>query len=100
MSEVVVIGFLGTTLDRAAPGNRWERWRPTVDLCRHDDLLVRRLELLSGARFRALADDVVADIKSVSPETEVRIHDLAIHDPWDFQEVYGALHDFVRGYPF
>ena len=23
-----------------------------------------------------------------------------IADPWDFEEVYGALHDFARGYPF
>ena len=21
-------------------------------------------------------------------------------DPWDFEDVYGALHDFARGYPF
>jgi transcriptional regulatory protein RtcR len=97
--NTVIIGFLGTTLDRAG-GDRWERWRPTVDLCRHDDLLVRRLELLTEARHRGVADQVIADIRSVSPETEVRVHDLGIRDPWDFQEVYGALHDFVRGYPF
>ncbi len=96
---VVVIGFLGTTLDRAT-GDRWERWRPTVDLCRHDDLLVRRLELLAEERFRPLTQEVTADIRSVSPETEVCVHHLGIHDPWDFQEVYGALHDFARAYPF
>jgi len=97
--EMVVIGFLGSTLDRAG-GNRWERWRPTVDLCRHDDLLVRRLELLSEAKFRGLAGEVVADIRDVSPETEVKVHDLGIRDPWDFEEVYGALHDFARAYAF
>ncbi|MEO1338649.1 MAG: RNA repair transcriptional activator RtcR family protein, partial [Myxococcota bacterium] len=33
----VVIGMLGTTLDRGGKGKkRWERWRPTVDLCQHD----------------------------------------------------------------
>src|SRR4030095_14261370 len=25
---------------------------------------------------------------------------LGIRDPWDFEEVYGALHDFARAYPF
>src|SRR5688572_19047627 len=100
MDGVVVLGFLGTTLDRAAGPNRWERWRPTIDLCRHDDLLVRRFELLSGTRFRALAEEVVTDIRDVSPETEVRVRELDIRDPWDFQEVYGSLHDFVRSYPF
>jgi transcriptional regulatory protein RtcR len=99
MDGVVVIGFLGTTLDKG-DGNRWERWRPTVDLCRHDDLVIRRFELLSSARFRDIAEQVVADIRHCSPETEVRVRELEIRDPWDFQEVYGALHDFVRGYPF
>jgi transcriptional regulatory protein RtcR len=99
MEHSVALGFLGVTLDRAG-GNRWERWRPTVDLCRHEDLLIRRLELLSEARFRPLAEQVVADIRAVSPETEVRVHELGIRDPWDFQEVYGALHDFARAYAF
>src|SRR5262245_37865140 len=97
--DVVVIGFLGTTLDRAA-GDRWQRWRPTVDLCRHDDFLVKRFELLSESRFQALANEVSNDIRSVSPETEVRLHNLGIRDPWDFEEVYGALHDFARAYAF
>ena len=25
---------------------------------------------------------------------------MDLKDPWDFEEVYGALHDFARGYPF
>ena len=44
--DTVMIGFLGTNLDRGG-SNRWERWRPTVDLFRHDDLLINRLELLT-----------------------------------------------------
>jgi transcriptional regulatory protein RtcR len=99
MGDLVVLGFLGTTLDRGGP-DRWERWRPTVDLCRHEDLLVRRLELLVEAKFQALADEVRSDIRDVSPETEVRTHELALANPWDFEEVYGALHDWARAYPF
>jgi len=100
MRPQVVFGFLGTTLDRAQGAGRWERWRPTVDLCRHEDLVVSRLELLSQGRFSALAKQVVADIRSVSPETAVRIHEMELRDPWDFEEVYGTLHDFARRYPF
>jgi transcriptional regulatory protein RtcR len=98
----VVIGFLGTQIDRAAGAGaaRWERWRPSVDLCRHEDLVITRFELLSQRRFTALARQVKADIRSVSPETDVRIHDLELRDPWDFEDVYGALHEFARGYPF
>jgi len=97
--DTVVIGMLGSTLDRGG-ADRWSQWRPTVDLCRQEDLLIRRFELLSQARFRNLADEVIADLRTVSPETEVRLHDLPLDDPWDFEEVYGALHDFARAYPF
>ncbi|MCB1224270.1 MAG: sigma 54-dependent transcriptional regulator, partial [Verrucomicrobiales bacterium] len=96
----VVFGFLGTTLDRGEGPSRWLRWRPTVALCQQTDLSVRRLELLMDGRFRELADQVVADIRAVSPETEVRLHELNIADPWDFQQVYEALYDFARSYRF
>lgn len=98
--DLVVIGLLGTMLDRGTGPNRWETWRPTVALCQHEDLLVSRLELLSPARYSTLSQTICRDIASVSPETTVRCHAVEFQDPWDFEEVYGALHDFVRNYPF
>jgi transcriptional regulatory protein RtcR len=83
MRPLVVLGFLGSTLDRPHGAHRWDRWRPTVDLCRHDDLVIARLELLSDRRFTRLARQVGEDIRRVSPETEVRTHDLGLRDPWD-----------------
>src|SRR5262247_2927982 len=77
MPKNVVIGVLGSTLDRGGP-DRWSRWRPSVDLCRHEDLLVRRFELLSQTQLRRLADEVMADIRTASPETEVRLHELPL----------------------
>jgi transcriptional regulatory protein RtcR len=97
---LVVLTLLGTTLDAGAGRNRWNRWRPTVSLGQHEDLVVHRMELLHDPKFRDLAEGVAADVRSVSPETEVRRHDLPIRNPWDFVEVYGALHDFARAYPF
>ena len=97
--NTVALGFLGTTLDRGGP-TRWERWRPTVDLFRHDDLLIHRLELLTEPRFEALATEVVEDIRAVSPETTARVHSLALADPWDFESVFEALSDWARGYPW
>ncbi len=90
--------MLGTTLDAGAGPRRWERWRPTVALCMHDDLVVDRLELLYPPRWTELARQVAADVRQVAPETEVRLHQLAIANPWDLEQVYGALHDFARGY--
>jgi transcriptional regulatory protein RtcR len=66
-----------------------------VDLVRHEDLLVDRLELLHHKGEEKLLETVVADIRSISPETEVRAHALPYGDPWDFEAVYGALHDLA-----
>ena len=98
--KLVVIGFLGAVVDAGSGAGRWERWRPTVGLCRHEDLVVDRLELLSQKKFQKLAEGVVEDIRTVSPETEVRQHLVEMRDPWDFQEVYSALLDFAKGYAF
>lgn len=96
----VVFALLGTTLDTGKGPHRWERWRPTVALCQHEDLVVSRLELLYGRPATNLCRTVVEDIASVSPETGVNCHQIDIKDPWDFEEVYATLHDFARAYAF
>ncbi len=92
----VVIGFLGTQLDM---GKRRE-WRPTIQLCQHPDFPVDRLELIHDSRHYHLACTVAAAIGRASPQTEVRLVNLNMADPWDFQEVYGKLYDFAAGYGF
>jgi len=99
----VAIGFIGATLDRVGKGaNRWNHWRPSVGLCQQPDVLIHRLELIHGtdARDISLAERVRQDIRQVSPETEVCLHPMALRNPWDFEEVYGALHDFTTEYRF
>ena len=96
----MVLGLLGSTLDAGFGASRWKRWRPTVSVCQHPDLLVRRFDLLAQPAFLDLAKTVAKDLEQVSPETEVKIHTLELKNAWDFEEVYGALHDFARGYPF
>lgn len=100
MKNKVVIGLLGPTLDMGKRAKRWERWRPSVALCQHDDLLISRFELLYQKRFKSLQDVIVKDIQRISPETEVVSRPVNFRDPWDFEEVYGALHDFAKAYPF
>ena len=101
MKPLVVIGFLGSTLDAAKPGpTRWNRWRPSVGLTMHDDLRVDRFVMLHGANHAGLAEHLAADIASVSPETTVNRHVIDFADPWDFEEVYGKLLDFARAYSF
>jgi transcriptional regulatory protein RtcR len=99
--RLTVIGFLGSTLDQGKRGPaRWERWRPTVSLCQHEDLLVDRLVLMHGSRYEGLAKAIAADVTQVSPETAVQLEVMEIADPWDLEETYGALRDFARRYPF
>jgi transcriptional regulatory protein RtcR len=96
----VVVGFIGTKLDAARASARWERWRPTVSLCSHPDLPVARLELLHDAASLGLARVVADDIATVSPTTTVLLHEIGLRDPWDFEDVYGAMLDWVRGRTF
>jgi transcriptional regulatory protein RtcR len=98
--RLTVLGLLGPTLDIGKDPARWERWRPTVSLCQHPDLVVHRLELLYQRPGTNLAQIVTEDIRAISPETEVRQHLVDMKDPWDFEEVYAALLDFARGYEF
>ncbi|WP_432219153.1 RNA repair transcriptional activator RtcR [Pseudomonas kribbensis] len=101
--RTVAIGFIGATLDRVGKGaNRWNHWRPSVGLCQQPDVLIHRLELIHGtdARDVSLAERISQDIRQVSPETEVCLHPMTLRNPWDFEEVYGALHDFTTEYTF
>lgn len=92
----VVIGFLGTQLD----AGRRQKWRPSVQVCAHDEFPVDRLELLYDERWLGLARGVEKAVAAVSPDTEVLLRRLDLHDPWDFQEVYAALFDFAQTYGF
>jgi transcriptional regulatory protein RtcR len=96
----VVIGLLGTSLDGGTGVARWERWRPTISLGQHPDLLISRLELLYQPRFEPLFEVIRDDLAQISPETQVRGHQIHFEDPWDFEPVYGTLHDFASGYDF
>jgi len=101
MKKTVVIGFLGSTLDNTGWGaQRWDRWRPTVSLCQHEDFLIDRLELLYQKEYGRLLDKVRHDIARVSPETEIVAHEIALQNPWDFEEVFALLHDFSLKYQF
>jgi transcriptional regulatory protein RtcR len=96
MKTNVVIGFLGTTLDA---GKR-RRWRPSVQLVEHSDFPVDRFELIHSSRWAGLAQKIKTTIEYASPKTEVLLQQMEVRDPWDFEEVYGAMFDFARNYGF
>jgi transcriptional regulatory protein RtcR len=98
--KTVVLGILGNVLDSGFHQERWNKWRPTVSLCRHPDLVVDRVELMHHTAHRDIAQCVAADIGRVSAGTEVRLHARDLKNPWDFEEVFASLHEFARSYPF
>ena len=73
MSErkIVVIGLLGSVLDAGFHEERWNKWRPTVSLCKHEDLPISRFELIHLHAHENIARCVAADIKRVCVDTEM-----------------------------
>ncbi|GKX58378.1 RNA repair transcriptional activator RtcR [Leminorella grimontii] len=97
----VAIGVLGTVLDkRGKRENRWNKWRPTVGMCQQPDFPIDRLELIYQPRDKIMAERTMQDILLASPHMEIRLHEIALRNPWDIEEVYTALLDFAERYPF
>ena len=92
---IAVASVVGNKLDVGGRRNRWDRWRPSVAICQQPDLLVARYDLLHYRRDERLAKQIEADIRTVSPSTEVARHALDINDPWDLEQVYEALFAFA-----
>ena len=98
--RTAVIGFLGTTLDNGFNDKRWQRWRPTVSLGLHDELLVDELHILYSTRDKRLFKIIVDDVAQVSPQTQVIGHHVSLSSPWDFADVYAELYDFAAAFEF
>ena len=100
LKQRVVIAILGNVKDARLGPDGQPQWRPTVSIVRHPDLAIDRLELLREEKFAPLAEEVASDIQAASPQTLIRRHTFRLANPWDFEEVYGALHDFARSQSF
>lgn len=99
---IEILGFFGAVVDAAggASSKRWSRWRPTLSLFQQPDLQVEVLHLLVAPRFAEQAQVLIEDIAVLSPETRIEAIPFDLADPWDFEEVYGALYDFARTLDF
>lgn len=98
--KTAVIGFLGTTLDNGFKDNRWQRWRPSLALCMHEDLHIDELHLLHDSRTNRLFGQIKSDIAIVSPDTHVFSVNQTLRDPWDFADVYSQLLQFCETFNF
>jgi len=100
MARTVIFSIFGVNLDSARGPERWERWRPTLSLCQHDDFLPDRIELIHEPAHAKGAAELAADIESASPETTVVLNSVHWRDPWDFADVYETLAQLADGYAF
>ncbi len=97
----IVIGILGSRLDHGGLGmRRYGRWRPTVSIAMQKDFSLARLELIHHINERQLAELTAADIRELSPKTEVNLYSVDYENPWDFETVYSQLHTFADTYSF
>lgn len=92
----VAIGLLGSKLDTGKDGP----WRPTLALCLQDSLVISRLELLYQKSHRRKALALAQDIRVRTPQTEINLHEIVLKHPWNFEETYSVLLDFVLNYSF
>ncbi len=100
---VHVLGFLGLEMDAGVRPDRWERWRPTVSIFQQPDLEVARFDVIVPAsrdRRPAKPSAALADIRVLSPHTQIVEHPWNVESPWDFESVFAALDDLVRTLPF
>ncbi|MDO4643526.1 MAG: RNA repair transcriptional activator RtcR [Cardiobacteriaceae bacterium] len=95
-----VISFLGTQLDAGMGNGRWQKWRPNIDIARYPNTQIQRLELFYAEKYRTLAEQVERDIYETDSSIIVNLVPMELVNPWDFSEVYTALHSWAATYPF
>ena len=96
--KTIAISVLGTQKDAhgGKGAARWNTWRPTIGLVQQVSLPIDELHLILNKEYLPLAEQVKADINSVSPETKVVFDIIQLKDPWDFEEVYGKFYDYAK----
>jgi transcriptional regulatory protein RtcR len=95
--KIVAVSMLGIQLDFFGKRtDRWSKWRPNVSLCSQEDMVIDHLHLIHDNHSSKLANTVVDDIATISPETEVGLHTINFINPWDFEEVYAKLFDWCK----
>ena len=96
--KTTVISVLGTQKDKygGKGPERWDTWRPTIGLVQQEDLPIDELHMIFNKENLELAERVKADVKVVSPETNVIFDIIQLKDPWDFEEVYSKFYDYAK----
>ena len=91
-----LIAFLGVQKDnRGLDNRRWERFRPSVSICMHDDLVIDNYYIIYQGKFKRQLDFLAKDIKKVSPNTNIIPVEMNFTDPFDPLEALEKQLEFV-----
>ena len=91
----VILSILGTRKDLGNPENH--NWSPSVSLVLHSDkFTVDEYHLIYNKGFKSLAEEVQSRIEKESVTTNVILDEIALNDPWDFDEVSLKFFDYVK----
>ncbi len=91
----IILSILGTRKDLGNPENH--NWSPSVSLVLHDDkFTVDEYHLVYNKGFKALAEEVQARIEKESVTTNVILDEIALDDPWNFDEVSLKFFEYVK----
>ncbi len=100
MKRKVVLGLIDSNQDVSRKQDRWGAWRPAISVSQHHDFSIHRYELIHEQKDAGLVVDIVEDLLTASPETEVRTWELANGALGDFSSSLKTLGDFVTSYRF
>ncbi|MCU0229586.1 MAG: RNA repair transcriptional activator RtcR family protein, partial [Bryobacterales bacterium] len=100
MKRKVVLGLLDSNQDVSRKQDRWGVWRPAISVSQHHDFSIHRYELIHEQRDSGVVGDIVEDLLTASPETEVRTWELSNGALGDFSSSLKTLGDFVTSYRF
>ena len=90
-----IVSILGTQKDIEDAANN--NWSPSVSLVLHKDKFeVDEYHLVYNKGFRELAEEVQTRIEKESVTTNVILDEIALDDPWDFDEVSLKFFDYVK----
>jgi transcriptional regulatory protein RtcR len=97
--KIVVFGHIGRFKDLPSEDEP-DRWRPTLSIFTHKEFPVHRFHLMYHPETIELAQEITREIQGLSKQTEVKLHEMDIQKPFDFEEAYEKLYQFCTARDF